>query len=291
MAKDNNRPDKDPETTGHEWDGIKEFNNPLPRWWVWLFVACTVFVIGYVVYYPAIPFVGESGYSKGIGGWSQYKELDERKGEIMAKRDAFDKKVSGMSAEEILASDDTRSYAVAAGKALFALNCSQCHGAGAQGGKGYPNLLDDEWLWGGDIANITQTIAHGIRETGDDDARMGDMMAYGADEILTATEISDVARYIQTISQDYASNEASDRGEVIFAENCAACHGEQGEGITEFGAPPLNNNIWLYGGDFETIVETVTNGRKGQMPAFGAKFSPDEIKKLAVYVHSLGGGQ
>lgn len=273
-------------TTGHEWDGIQEFNNPLPKWWLTVLYATIIFAIGYVIYYPAFPNV--ESYS----GRTQLVEFEEAIAERDAAREPFDNRVEAMSAEEIVNDAELLTYSVAAGKALFALNCSQCHGAAGQGAKGYPSFLDDEWIWGGSIDQIVYTITHGIRNQDDPDARADAVMAaYGEDEILTKREIRDVVRYIKVMAENYSENDASDRGKEIFAENCASCHGQNGEGMHEFGAPALNNQIWLYGGKSKDLEETIHAGRAGVMPAFGLKLSETEIKKLAVYVHSLTGGE
>tara|TARA_R110000868_G_scaffold218576_2_gene469357 strand:- start:280533 stop:281420 length:888 start_codon:yes stop_codon:yes gene_type:complete len=274
------------ETTGHEWDGIKEYNNPLPRWWLWTFFACIVYSIGYVIYYPAIPLI--NGFTKGISGWSQYKELDEAKDKANLEKGDFEERIKSSTAEEILADDSLYNYTVAAGQAQFALDCSQCHGLGANGAKGYPSLIDDEWIWGGDIESIITTITHGIRSVDDEDTHdMGPMMAFGADEILSKDEIKDVVSHLLVLSGKYQSGESSSRGETVFAENCASCHGEQGEGSTDMGAPTLANQIWLYGGTRDELFETIYNGRAGIMPAFGGKHDASTVKKLAIYVHSL----
>lgn len=279
----------DSKTTGHEWDGIKEYDNPLPRWWLWTLLATVIFSVGYVIYYPAIPTV--SSFTKGIAGWSQYKKLDESLQKANAAKADYDAAVDAQTIDLIMADPALRDYAFQAGKALFALNCSQCHGAGGAGAKGYPNLLDNEWLWGGTVEAISTTIHHGIRAADDADTRNNMMMAYGDEEVLDKNQILDVVRYVQLLSGQTTASQVTERGKAIFAENCATCHGEQGEGIQEMGAPALNNAIWLYGGDHSTLVETLTHGRGGVMPAWGGKLSESDIKKLTVYVHGLGGGE
>ncbi|MDD9912410.1 MAG: cytochrome-c oxidase, cbb3-type subunit III [Alphaproteobacteria bacterium] len=280
------------ETTGHEWDGIEEYNNPLPLWGLWVFAATVVFSIGYVIYFPAIPFL--NSFSKGIGEWSQYKQLDDIMQKAEQAKAPFENKIVHLSAQQIKNTPDLHQYALESGKATFALHCSQCHGAGGGGAKGYPNLLDDEWIWGGRLEDIVYTITHGIRSAHEDENSrdMGPMMAYGDEEILDKAQIKDVAHYLQTLSKKYLKpNESTERGKVIYAENCASCHGEQGSGSQELGAPSLNNAIWLYAGDTKTIIETITHGRAGQMPAFGQKLSENDIKKLSLYIHSLSGGE
>lgn len=277
------------ETTGHEWDGIQEYNNPLPRWWLWVFIVTIIFSIGYCIYYPSIPLL--NGFTKGTANWSQYEQLKQAQEKAAEKQVAFNEKIASMDAKEIMQDPELFNFAFAAGKAQFSLTCSQCHGAGGGGAKGYPNLLDNEWIWGGEIDEIIATITHGIRSYDDDMTHDNVMMAYGKEEVLTADQIADVTRYIKVISENFLPNEASSRGEEIFIENCAACHGEGGIGNQEMGAPALNNKIWLYGGHSDDIKETITEGRGGHMPAFGKILSKENIKKVAIYVHSLGGGE
>lgn len=276
---------KEAETTGHEWDGIQEFNNPLPRWWLWTFIASIIFSVGYMMYYPWYPDM-EAG-----SGWTQHKQLAEAQAEAKAAQKMFADKVAMMNVHQIIRDDSVRGYAVEGGKAAFALHCSQCHGAGAAGAKGFPSLLDDEWLHGGRLSDILQTIQHGVNSPVDEETRLTEMLAFGDDEMLTADEISDVAQYIMVKSGQIKPTDGSSNGRMIFADNCTSCHGMQGEGMHEMGAPNLFNAIWLYGGDKATLVETITHGRKGEMPAFAERLDKDTIKKLAVYVYSLSGGE
>jgi len=184
------------------------------------------------------------------------------------------------------------SFARAQGSAAFAVNCSPCHGAGAQGFKGYPNLNDDDWLWGGTLDSIHTTLLHGIRWDADKDTRVSMMPAFGRDGILKPAEISTVADYVRSLS-DLPVEKGADLalGKTIFATNCAACHGENGEGNQDMGAPKLNDKVWLYGADKAVIMERITLGGGGIMPAWNARLEPATIKSLAVYVHTLGGGQ
>jgi cytochrome c oxidase cbb3-type subunit 3 len=276
-----------PSTTGHSWDGIEEYNNPLPRWWVWTFFACVAFAVGYVLYYPAFPGVHESA-----SHWTALKQLNQDIAEAQLAKKGFDDKLAATGLSDVEKDDSLRNYAQAAGKMLFAINCSQCHGAGGAGSKGFPNLLDDEWLHGGKLADIAFTITHGIRNSQDPLARNpGLMPAFGKDEILTSGQVADVVNYLSVLSHGAKPNESTERGAQVFKENCTACHGLNGEGNREFGAPSLNNAIWLYGGDNASRMETLTNGRGGVMPAWGLRLSELDIKKLAIYVHNLGGGE
>jgi cytochrome c oxidase cbb3-type subunit 3 len=277
------------ETTGHEWDGIKELNTPLPRWWLWTFYATIVWAIGYMVLYPAIPLV--TGATKGVLGYSSRADVAREIAEAKTGMAGLLDKVGSMSLEDIRKDPDLFQFAVAGGRSAFAVNCVQCHGSGASGGKGYPNLNDDEWLWGGSLDAIHTTLVHGVRFEGDDDTRVSDMPAFGRDGVLDTAQINDVAEHVLALSGREHDQAAAERGTAIFEENCAACHGAQGEGIADVGAPALNNAIWLYGGDKASLVETVTNARRGVMPAWGRRLDDATLKQLAVYVHSLGGGQ
>jgi len=277
------------ETTGHEWDGIKELNTPLPKWWVYVFYATIIWSIGYYFVYPAIPTL--SGHTSGILDYTARQDLRNRMATVEAERAEWVDRLAATPVAEIPAREDLFEFAVAGGGAAFAVNCAPCHGSGAQGGPGYPNLADDAWLWGGSLEEIYATIQHGIRWTQDEETRFSEMLAFGADDILTSEQVDDVAEYVLSLSGNATDQDAAQRGEQVFVENCAACHGENGEGMAALGAPRLNDAIWLYGGDKATIVETVTRGRRGVMPAWSNRLDDVTIKQLAVYVHSLGGGE
>ncbi|MDX2484407.1 MAG: cytochrome-c oxidase, cbb3-type subunit III [Pseudodonghicola sp.] len=289
MSKAPQRQKGDPETTGHSWDGIEEFNNPLPRWWLWTFYVCIIWGIGYSIAYPAWP--GIKGATTGLLGWST-------RGDVQVEIDAVNEANSAINAElvsaeltEIPANPELNAYAVSAGGAVFKTWCAQCHGSGAAGAKGYPNLLDDDWLWGGSIEDIHTTISHGVRNEDDADARYSAMPAFGRDELLAEDEIDQVTNFVMSLSGTPQDAAMVDAGAVVFADNCAACHMEAGTGDRTQGAPNLTDAIWLYGGDFDTIKETVTNARFGVMPAWGLRLSEDQIRAAALYVHQLGGGE
>lgn len=277
------------ETTGHEWDGLKELNNPLPRWWLITFYICIVWAIGYWIAMPAWPLV--SDYTKGLLGSSQREQAIAA---YQAATTARAEKGSGLvkaSLEDIEGNQNLLEFAMANGKAAFGDNCAACHGTGATGSKGYPNLNDDDWLWGGTLEDIQTTIRHGIRSTSDD-TRVGDMTAFGRDEILNKDEIRAVSNYVRTLSgQEPEAGADLEAGKTVFVDNCVACHGEDGKGMKDLGSANLTDNIWLYGGDLDTIIATVTNGRKGVMPTWQGRLDDVTIKSLAVYIHSLGGGQ
>ncbi|HEX8666607.1 MAG TPA: cytochrome-c oxidase, cbb3-type subunit III [Beijerinckiaceae bacterium] len=277
------------ETTGHEWDGIRELNNPLPRWWLHLLYATIVWSIGYCIVYPAFPLV--SSYTRGLLGYSQREAVLDEVAAAKAQRAELGKELATASLEEIRANPELLSLAVATGKAAFGDNCAACHGAGATERPGYPNLQDDEWLWGGSLADIHKTIRAGAR-SGHAEAHQGEMLAFGRDGILKRDEIESVANYVLSLSGKAFNPKVSlGDGQKIFAQNCAACHGDAGKGNKEMGAPDLTDAIWLYGSKPADVIATITNGRKGVMPAWETRLDPVTVKALAVYVHSLGGGR
>lgn len=285
------KPEKDEisgtETTGHEWDGIKELDNPLPRWWLYIMAGTFVFALIYWVLYPAWPSVKD--FSKGLLGYSSRANLTEEVEAAHARQASYIERIEAVPAEEVQADPELFAFAMAGGRSAFAVNCSQCHGTGAEGAVGYPNLNDDDWLWGGTIEAIETTIRYGIRSE-HEDTRLNEMPAFLADEWLTEEQINDVAEYVLSLTDQATDQAAAERGKAVF-EECSACHGEQGEGIQELGAPALNDHIWLYGGEKEDIVQTVSYSRGGVMPAWEGRLDDATIKQLAVYIHGLGGGQ
>lgn len=277
------------ETTGHEWDGLKELNNPAPRWWLWVFLICCLFAFGYWYVFPAWPTL--AGHTAGASQWTQYKKLNEEQAEIAARQAVWMEKFHKASFVEIQNDAELYEFAKAGGAAAFKEHCAACHGTGASGGKGYPNLNDDDWLWGGKVDDIYTTIKVGVRST-HPETRQNQMPAFGRDGLLKAPEIADVVAYVQSLSKAAAaSTEAEGRGAQLFADQCAACHMEKGAGNRELGAPRLNDAIWLYGGDTKTLIATVASTRAGIMPTWEKRLSDDTIRQLAVYVHSLGGGE
>ena len=291
----------DPDTTGHSWDGIQEFNNPLPRWWLWTFYVTIAWGVVYTVLYPAWP--GISGATAGFLGYSTRGEVAVE----IERFNALNADLRTLITETELA-DITRdttpelyNFAMNAGAATFTTWCSQCHGAGAAGvqASGYPNLLDDDWLWGGTVEDIHLTIAHGIRNEDDLDARWSEMTAF--EGILLDEEIEQVVNYTMSLSDpdgdgvnviglEYDTMLAA-AGEVVFLDNCSACHMETAQGDIFLGAPNLTDAIWLYGGTPEAIEETVRHSRFGVMPAWSNRLSEAEVRATAIYVHSLGGGE
>ena len=277
------------ETVGHEWDGIEELNTPLPRWWLWTFYATVVFAIGYCVVYPTAP--SANGAPGGKLNWSSRDELEKT---LAARQTELKPVHAALAATDITAlpgKPELMQQAIAGGAAAFKVHCVQCHGSGAAGAKGYPNLNDDDWLWGGDLATLEKTIADGIRQPEHDATRFSQMPAFGRDGILQPAQVDDVTSYVRTLSRQEGMSASARRGQALFAANCAVCHGPDGKGMRAQGAPNLTDGIWLYGGDRDTIRQTITNSRYGVMPAWNLHLDPVTIRMLAAYVHSLGGGE
>jgi cytochrome c oxidase cbb3-type subunit III len=277
------------ETTGHSWDGIRELNNPLPRWWLWTFYATIVFSICYMIAYPALP--GLTGATKGFLNWSSRSDIRQEFTQVETARAAQRDRIKTMPIEQVLADPQLRQFAVSAGASLFKVNCVQCHGSGAQGSRGYPNLNDDSWIFGGTPAQILQTIVHGVRAADDPETRAPPDMPKFGDGALTPQQIAQVAEHVLKISAQPHDDALAVEGQKIFAENCASCHGDNGQGNLEQGAPQLNDAIWLYGGTKEDIVGQIKSPRVGMMPAWQQRLGETAVKELAAYVHSLGGGQ
>src|SRR5262245_10332003 len=277
-------------TTGHVWDGIRELNTPLPRWWLWLFYATIVWAVGYWLVYPSWPLV--SSYTTGWFNWHSREAVVADLDALKAQRGPMVRRLATASLQEIVSDPQLLEFARAQARPAFAENCAPCHGAGGGGARGYPNLNDDEWIWGGKLDEIAQTIRHGIR-SGDPGGRQGAAMpAFGRDGILKRDDIEAVADYIRSLaglSVDAKANLAA--GKKVFADNCAVCHGDAGKGKRDLGAPDLTDPIWLYGSDRASIVDGIWNGRGAVMPAWVGRLDDTTIKALAVYVHALGGGE
>lgn len=295
-------PAGEPDTTGHVWDGIREFNNPLPRWWVWTFWITIVWGLAYTIAYPAWPMLTRA--TGGILGHSM-------RGDVAAEIKRFEDANAGVEAKLVaadltaIASDpELAGYVKNAGAAIFRTNCATCHGAGAAGAKGYPNLLDNDWIWGGDIGAIHTTITHGVRNTTDADARgVGLVMPAWSDRAvsgplkdaatvaLTDDQVGQVVNYVLKLSGQQADAGKAAAGQQLYADNCAACHGEDGKGNRDMGAANLTDAIWLYGGDEASLTATVAGGRGGVMPNWAPRLSEADIRAVAAYVHQLGGGE
>lgn len=276
------------ETTGHQWDGIKELNNPLPRWWLWTFYGTIIWAVGYMVAYPAWPLISEA--TAGVLGYSSRGELAKSVAEARTANAGILERIRETPLADILADPELARFATAGGSSAFKVNCSQCHGTGAAGSPGYPNLNDDSWIWGGSIDDIYLSINHGIRSPTDMETRFSLMPNFGTDGLLERADIRAVSAYVASLS-GLEGGVDSPEGAMLYAENCAACHGDTAKGMAEAGAPDLTDAIWLYQGSVAAIEAQVTQARHGMMPSWSEKLDDTTIKQLAVYVHSLGGGQ
>lgn len=275
------------EFVGHEWDGIEELNTPLPRWWLLTFYACIIWAIGYTVMYPAWPMISRA--TTGVTGWTSRGQFEAEVKAQTAKRAPLLAAIAATPIEALPTKPNLMSAAVEGGKAAFKVNCVQCHGSGAAGSIGYPNLNDDDWLWGGDMKALDYTLTHGIRNPDHPETRVSQMPAF--DGVLTPAEIAAVVAHVRTISGQRKADRLAQQGEALFATNCALCHGPGGKGLRNVGAPNLTDGIWLYGGDAATLTQTIKMSRQGVMPRWGQKLDATTIKMLAAYVHSLGGGE
>lgn len=280
-------------TTGHSWDGIEELNNPLPRWWLWSLYATIVWAIAYTIAYPAWPLLSRA--TPGLFGYSTRAEYARDSAAADAANAGLMSALASADLTTLPANPTLNQFAISAGGAIFRANCSQCHGAGAAGAKGYPNLLDNDWLWGGKITDIAFTVTNGVRNTQSPDARLTEMPAFG--DILKPEEIEALTNHVLAISGQKHDAALAATGATLFADNCASCHGAAGEGNREMGAPTLSDAVWLYGGDAVTITETITKARYGAMPAWSQQWrgasglNPAQINAVATYVHQLGGGE
>ncbi len=274
-------------TTGHEWDGIRELDNPMPRWWLWTFYATIAWALAYVIAYPAWPLI--TGSTGGLLGWSSRGQLQQEMRDAAAAKQGVLDQIAAKDVHAILADPNLREFAVAGGAAAFRVNCVQCHGSGAQGAPGYPNLNDDDWLWGGSIDDILKTVRHGVRFKDDDDTRSSEMPAFA--EILDPQQIRDVASYVVSLTGTPHDPSRVAEGKTVFAQNCVACHGEDAKGNREMGAPNLTDAIWLYGSGEDAIIRQVSHPKHGVMPAWEARLGDTTVKQLAIFVHSLGGGE
>ncbi|MBF0272697.1 MAG: cytochrome-c oxidase, cbb3-type subunit III [Magnetococcales bacterium] len=299
---------KEVETTGHQWDDdegfpLKEYNNPLPKWWLYTFWATIVWAFGYWVLYPTWPLA--DGFTKGTLGWSMHGEYNKEMDAARAHQKPFNDKLEKLSLKEISQDNQLLQYAISGGKALFGDNCAPCHGSGGVGVKagGFPTLADDDWLFGGDLETIHETISNG---------RVGQMPAHlkSAGGNFSEAQVNDLTAYVLSLSGKNQDATAAVRGDALFHGEaaCNACHGDKGKGSLKdtvngqppppVGAPNLSDAIWLYGGDPAVVRQSIAMGRSGLMPAWakgskdtGRQLDPLAIKQLTIYVHSLGGGQ
>lgn len=276
-------------TVGHEWDGIEELDTPMPRWWLWTLFATIVWAVGYTVLYPAWPMLNSA--TSGVLGWSSRGQLEGEAEAERVRKAPLQMALARIPAERLSEDSQLMQAAIEGGRAAFKVHCVQCHGSGAAGSRGYPNLNDDDWLWGGNIKQIHTTLVNGVRQPGNKETRMSQMPAFGRDGILDPAQVQDVVSYVRVVSREEKPSVSARRGAVLFAQNCVVCHGAMGAGNRAIGAPNLTDAIWLYGGDRDSQIQTVANARYGVMPAWGTRLDPVTIKMLAAYVHSLGGGE
>lgn len=274
--------------TGHEWDGIRELDNPLPRWWLWIFYATIIFAVGYWILMPAWP--GLTGYTPGLLGKSDRAELVGQLDRLKALRGEKNAQLTEASLLEIERDPGLQAHALAVGQSVFGDNCATCHGVGGVGGKGYANLREDVWLWGGTLEEIHRTLQYGIR-SGHPQARFSQMPAFGRDQLLTTAQVTDLTEYVVALSGRPANAAAVQRAGPVYAANCVACHGPEGRGDPLQGAPNLTDREWLYGSTRSDIKGQIHNGRGGVMPAWSGRLDPPTLKALAVYVHANAAGQ
>ncbi len=279
------------ETTGHNWDGLRELNNPLPEWWLYVWLVCIAWAMVWFVLYPSVPYF--TGYWHGALGYSTRTQVAQDLKEVAAQRAGVMDKIAAESFEQIRADPALTAAALTAGRITFANNCQPCHGAGGGGRLGYPALAAGAWLWGGKLADIQTTITHGIR-SGDPDARDSQMPRFGADGILKPEEIQHVADYVMTLyktpTKDASAADVA-AGKEVFDVNCVACHGANGQGNREFGGPALASAIHLNSATRDFVVGQITSPHMGVMPYWNTRLDQATIKSVALYVHDLGGGE
>lgn len=276
-------------TTGHVWNGIRELRTPIPMWWMLVWISTIAFAVVYVFLLPSIPLGSQT--TAGTTGYTARLALESQLDEVRSARAEQGAQLSELEVADIVADEELSILAFNGGRSAFGVNCIQCHGVGGGGQIGqFPSLIDDDWLWGGTLADIEYSIRHGIRnETLD--ARFSLMPAYG--DFLAEEEIADVADFVLALNP--ASPSHADRenlpGFETYDLECSACHGFDGEGGRDFGAPNLSDAVWLYGGEREDLIAQISNPQQGVMPAFGERLDDATVKMLTVYVHALGGGE
>jgi len=276
------------ETTGHEWNGIEELSTPVPKIVFFFLLVTGLFAIGYWVLMPAWPT--GSSYTKGLLGIDQRKVVAQQVQEAAAGRAAWTGRIASMSYAEIERDPALMRNVKDTGRTLFLDNCAVCHGAAGMGGPGFPNLAARSWLWGGSPEAIAQTITKGINSA-TDDTRVSQMQAFGSDGVLTGDQIRSVAAYVRSLSGQTLADDDKARlpaGRQVFVANCVACHGDDGRGKHDVGAPDLTDSVWIHGGDAQAVFDTIYSGRQGHMPHWSARLSPTDIRILALYVGTLG---
>ena len=281
------------QSTGHSWDGIEEYDNPLPRWWLWTFYATIVWSVGYVLAYPAIPLI--HGSTQGFIGTTPRDEVAVDIKRFADANAPIQQKLASVDLGTIKDDPELVNYTANAGRAVFNTWCVQCHQAGGAGASGYPALVDDDWLWGGTIDDIHTTILHGIRSPDDPDSRYSEMPRFGADGILDAAQIDQVTNYVLALAKLPHDTAKAEAGATVYADNCVACHMEDGTGDRAQGAPNLTDAVWLYTDNVQPtearIRQIIHDGPFGVMPAWSQRLSEADIRAVASYVHSLGGGE
>jgi len=273
-------------TVGHEWDGIEELDTPLPRWWLWTFYLTIAFAIGYVVAYPALPVISRG--TEGMLGWTSRGDLAKEMSLADQARVSVGERLAAIDVEKLAGNEALMQQARAGGAAAFRVNCVQCHGSGAGGNHelGYPNLNDDDWLWGGDLKAIEYTISHGVRQADDDDERQSEMPPFAG--MFTNAQLTALVNHVRSLS---GLEKGDTQGAQVFAENCSVCHGSNGQGDRSIGAPRLNDAVWLRGSSAQAIRSQILKPKMGAMPAWSKRLDPVTVKMLTAYVHSLGGGE
>ncbi|MGF1626360.1 MAG: cytochrome-c oxidase, cbb3-type subunit III [Alphaproteobacteria bacterium] len=281
--------DTEQATTGHEWDGIREYDTPLPKWWLYLLYATILVAIAMFVLFPSIP--GITGYFGGLLDRQERRVFAETMGRAAEGQAGMRSAISDATPAEVAADPEMLAFAIAGGRTAFADNCAPCHGPGGGGQQGgYPVLADDDWLWGGSLDEIAHSIRAGVRHE-DLDTRVSEMPPFGTAGLLDRGQVTDVADYVLSLSGRDHDPVRAERGAPIYADNCLACHGERGSGDPVLGAPRLDDQIWLYGDSRDDIVSQIWSPRHGVMPAWGTRLDQATLNMLTVYVHSLGGGQ
>ena len=275
-------------TTGHEWNGIKELDTPVPRGVLMFLVATHLFALLWWVLMPTWPL--GTTYTKGVLGTDQWQRVEKDLVESQAARLQWTSAIEAKSYDEIIADENLMQFGRASGRQLFGDNCAACHGTDGKGRFNYPNLTDEDWLWGGGPDNIAETLRVGINSP-HDETRTAEMPAFGRDQMLERTEIRQVALYVHSLTNPATSTPENvaeiQAGREVFLSTCAACHGEDAKWSQEVGAPNLTDTYWGYGGDMQTLLTTIHGGRRGHMPTWDERLTEVEIKTLALYVNDL----
>lgn len=277
-------------TTGHEWDGIKELDTPIPKPAIWAYGLTSLFAVLYWILFPAWPYVTD--FTRGLLDYSSRVTIMESVAAANTERATSTKELESGDLIALAADPDVRARHQDDASILYLDNCAVCHGRGLKGQAGFPNLTDDHWLWSGDVEEIATTLRYGIN-AGHDEERFSEMPAFGTQQMLERGDIKAVVEYVLSLSEKDHDAELSGIGAPIFEENCSSCHSEGGTGGLEIGAPSLVDDQWIYGGDREKILETIWAGRKGVMPFWTDRLDETDIRKLALYVHwnTDGGGE